>query len=126
MRVCVERIGIGVFAVAHYYTQEGDLVCDPEVTFLRTAEGKWLPLTFEQGGVVYRVAVELDAAERPVRWNESGLRDLVGFCHTWMRNIEEQQGGLAAIERAIEEDQRCAAKAENRGAAGGSLDLGDA
>ncbi len=92
MAVCVERIGQRVYSVAHYYVSNGDMVCDPDMTFLHAETGNWCPLTFEQGGVCYRVAVELDSNEKPAKWREQELRGQVEFANQWMRNIKEQQG----------------------------------
>ena len=39
-----------IFSLAHYYEQNGDLVCDPDVTFLVADQVH--PLTFEQDGVI--------------------------------------------------------------------------
>ena len=95
MALCVERIGeskLGpIFSLAHYHEQNGDLVCDPDVTILRGADGEWYPLTFEQGGVAYRRSAEI-AADGSVRVNRRSQRDLVQFVNVWMRNIREQQG----------------------------------
>lgn len=104
MAVHVERIGHNIYSVAHYYTQNGDLVCDPDVTFLKAETGKWLPLTFEQGGVCHRTAVEVDAAGRPTAYRPGELRSLVQFCNMWMSNMRDQQGGLAAIRAAAGSD----------------------
>lgn len=101
MAVHVERIGDRTYSVAHYYRQNGDMVCDPDVTFLKAETGKWLPMTFEQGGVCHRTAVELDDAGKPASYRPDELRSLVEFCNLWMANIREQQGGLAAIRAAV-------------------------
>jgi hypothetical protein len=91
--VCVEYLeqrSIGpLFSIAHYFEENGDLVPDPDVVFVRAAAG-WAPISF-QNLLAYRVAltfhedgmVEVDAHEQ---------RDLVHFCEQWMRNIAVQQG----------------------------------
>jgi len=76
-----------IFSLAHYYEQNGDLVCDPDVTFL-VAE-KVHPLTFEQGGVVYQVAVHFK--DDAVHLNERIQGQITTFCNQWLRNIAEQQ-----------------------------------
>ena len=87
---CLQQTGLGpLFSVAHYFEQNGDLVPDPDVVFVRAADG-WAPVSF-QNLVAYRIAVtfyedgtvEVDAHEQ---------RDLVQFCNQWMKNIREQQG----------------------------------
>ncbi|QDU73759.1 hypothetical protein Pan97_07580 [Bremerella volcania] len=97
MPVCVEiiaepsqfRNGCFVVAVTHYYESNGDLVTDPEVTFLVTAEKTVFPLTFEQGGVCYRVAAKIENGK--IMFDKAAQRDLALFCNDWMANIAEQQ-----------------------------------
>ena len=67
---CLHRSGLGLhYSVAHYYGQNGDLVPDPDVVFVRPADG-WSPVSF-QNALAYRV---------------------VQFANHWMRNIQEPQG----------------------------------
>ena len=96
MAVHVEQIrtvDLGpIYSVAHYYEQNGDLLCDPDMTFLvASTDNGVYPITFEQGGVTYQEAVEWDGDQikgvRPKR-----QADMTQFANTWMRNIKEQQG----------------------------------
>lgn len=87
---CLHRSGLGLlYSVAHYYEQNGDLVPDPDVVFVRTATG-WAPLSF-QNAVAYRVAVQVHE-DGAIEVDEREQRDLAAFCNHWMRNIQEQQG----------------------------------
>lgn len=83
-----ENLKAHVVAVTHYYEQGGDLVTDPEVTFLVTAKG-FFPMTFEQGGVCYRVYAKIEDGK--LLFNERQQADLTKFCNDWMMNIKEQQ-----------------------------------
>ena len=58
-------------SIAHYYEQNGDLMKDPEMTFLASLKGSVLPMTFEQdGGIpVCQVAMEID--RKSTRLNSS-------------------------------------------------------
>ena len=76
-----------IFSLAHYYEQNGDLVCDPDVTFLAAEQVH--PLTFEQGGVVYQVAVRFE--DNAIHLNERIQGQITTFCNQWLRNIAEQQ-----------------------------------
>ena len=92
MPVSIEQTGEvkqgKIYSVTHYYEQNGDLVTDPDMTFL-VANGCVMPLTFEQGALgIYQVAVQLDKNKYSPRL----LSDLVKFANTWMRNIKQQQG----------------------------------
>jgi hypothetical protein len=76
-----------IFSLAHYYEHQGDLVCDPDVTFL--AADQVHPLTFEQGGVVYQVAVRFE--RQAIHLNERLQSQITQFCNEWLRNVAEQQ-----------------------------------
>lgn len=93
MKVHLEVIGRKgnslVISIAHYYEQNGDLVCDPDVTFLTNGSGVY-PLTFEQGGVIYQEAAVIEDDGR-VRFNQSLQQSITTFCNDWMKNIEAQQ-----------------------------------
>ena len=79
--------GWPIFSLAHYYEQNGDLVCDPDVTFL-VADQVHL-LTFEQGGVVRQVAVQFKG--QAIRLNEQLQGQITEFCNQWLRNLAAQQ-----------------------------------
>jgi len=62
----IERIAGHQVSVAHYYSQNGDLICDPDIV-LFTGYAEWVPISIQQpivclmgrslGG--YRVVAEL-------------------------------------------------------------------
>ncbi len=77
-----------VVSLAHYYEQNGDLVADPDMTFLVSPHGVF-PLTFQQGGL-YQEAVVWDGPK--VRGVRQKLQSqLTTFANGWLRNIREQQ-----------------------------------
>ena len=91
MPVIVEWVGdckLGdVFSIAHYYKQEGDLMADPEMTFLK-ANGKYFPLSIKMDGLgVYREGVIWEDGE-PRYINTREQRDEAVFAGTWMENIK--------------------------------------
>jgi len=82
-----------VYSLAHYFEQEGDLVCDPDMTFFVKRTGDYIevfPLTFEMGGRGCTIGAEADA---------DGLRTINGivqadhayFANKWLQNIKHQQ-----------------------------------
>jgi hypothetical protein len=101
MRLVIEVVGT-LFpngtcevSVAHYGTQNGDSMRDPEITFLVTpnseGEWQWKPLTFLNDYVgVYQVASEYDNfAHLRVR-DAKLVRELEEFAEMWDRNIKHQ------------------------------------
>ena len=98
MPVVVERIGPATFSVGHYYTQNGDRMSDPEMTFWRSEVGSWHPVTYCLSSLgVHRRGMELDDRDQPKRWSPREYADQRRFATTWMRNIKAQQGGVKAL-----------------------------
>lgn len=94
MAVCVERVEHtvhgAIFSVAHYFTQNGDLVSDPDLTVLKGETGDYYPLSY-QDALTYRRAAEF-GEDGSVRVNKAEQADLAHFAGDWMRNIRHQQG----------------------------------
>jgi len=75
MPLVIEKIGEHRLSVAHYYTQMGDLMSDPEIVF-RTDGTTWTPVRYTQHPHVER-------------YDPDGL-DMAGFVKRWDRNLREQ------------------------------------
>ena len=90
---CVGKCNLGqIYSVAHYYEQNGDLMRDPDMQFIKGGDGEYYPISFWQDAPTIR--------DEPVKWvdgdivsyNEKRQAGLVTFANTWMKNIKEQQG----------------------------------
>jgi hypothetical protein len=95
MAVVVEWVGDckrgDVYSIAHYYKQNGDLMADPEMTFLRGEDGRYYPLSIKMDGLgIYREGVVWEDGE-PRYLNAREQRDEAIFAGTWMENIKHQQ-----------------------------------
>ena len=96
MQVHVELIGkcnLGpIYSITHYYKQNGDLMRDPDMGFIKGGDGEYYPISFWQDAPLKR--------EETIIWEDGevvcyyGKRQaaLVTFANTWMKNIKEQQG----------------------------------
>jgi len=97
MAVHVERVAAKdpgpVFSVTHYYEQNGDLMRDPDMEFLRGADGGYYPISFWQDGAptLRREAVEW-VGDRIRGYRPRMQADLAAFANQWLANIKEQQG----------------------------------
>jgi hypothetical protein len=97
MAVCVEAVGTTpqgalIVSIAHYYEQNGDLMADPEITFVVGRDDYVFPVSYKQDGLgIDREYVRWEDGK--VFWNLKAQNDLAGFCTTWMRNIKDQQFG---------------------------------
>jgi hypothetical protein len=79
-----------IYSFAHYYTQNGDLVSDPDMTFAVNINHPEfvIPFTF-QDSFKYSEAIFI----REGRWiiKERLQADLASFANSWMKNIRWQQ-----------------------------------
>ena len=99
MAVHVDRLSETVYSVAHYYSQNGDRCCDPDMTFHRTDSGQWIPVTY-QDSFGYQVAVYFEDGKIS-KFAPGRVRANRTFAATWMENIRNQQNGAMCIRRAI-------------------------
>ncbi len=87
-----------LYAVAHRYEVNGDLVPDPDVEFyvvddpVEPARKAVYPTAIDHGPLGYRRHVHFDSTGQPVRVASRGQVDLAIFCDLWMTNIAIQQG----------------------------------
>ncbi len=99
MPLVIEWIGSGPYetelvSVAHYYTQNGDAMRDPEIVFSLSKLGYWMPMSFLQDNLgLYQEAVTI--RDDSFFFKAALIRDLQEFAKTWDRNLAEQ-GFLAA------------------------------
>lgn len=90
-----------VYSMMHYYTQYGDLMRDPEMTFAVDFDnGKIIPLTFRQdgaawvpGGTMYQEVFTPDGKSYRPRL----LTDLDKFLAQWTTNIINQRFSLEKL-----------------------------
>ena len=81
-----------IYSIAHYYKQNGDLMRDPDMEFIKGGDGEYYPISFWQDAPPVR--------DEPLTWengemigyNEKRQASLVTFANMWMKNIKEQQG----------------------------------
>ena len=104
MPVSVDRLDESRFAVAHNYVQNGDVIADPDVEFLRLDADRWIVVAIQHPppAPYQRLAVYDNG-----QWRASASRQQVSsanaFVASWMKRIIEQQGGTRAIRRYIEQ-----------------------
>ena len=97
MAVHVENINTlpagPIFSITHYYEQNGDLMSDPDMTFLKGFDGNYYPLSFQQDnvGLYQDVVAEYDDKGNILKYRPRLQMDLVSFANMWMKNIKEQQ-----------------------------------
>jgi len=91
----LERHEPNVFSLTHYYTQNGDLMSDPDVTFLIHRHERSLslyPLSITQSalGIYDEVAFLNDKRDGLKSIKPSPMKDIADFCNVWASNILAQ------------------------------------
>jgi Domain of unknown function (DUF6908) len=87
-----------LYAIAHRYEANGDLVPDPDVEFYVVDDvdapgGKAVyPAAIDHGPLGYYRYIHFDSVSQPVRVAPRGQAELARFCDVWLRNIAFQQG----------------------------------
>ena len=87
------RIGNQIISVAHYYKQNGDLMADPEVTFMKIetdGNTEFFPLSYKQASLGMDREYVIFEDEK-IRFDRSKQNDLKNFCNNWFKNIADQQ-----------------------------------
>ena len=90
---CGNQCNLGViYSVAHYYEQNGDLMRDPDMEFIKGSDGEYYPISFWQDAPPIRKEVVVWKDGEIIGWMGKEQAELVTFANTWMKNIKEQQG----------------------------------
>ncbi|MCH7761821.1 hypothetical protein IIA15_10560 [candidate division TA06 bacterium] len=101
MELVIEYIGEGprglpAVSVAHYYTQNGDLMRDPEMVFEvgdpTFGDFQWGPTYFRQDGglAIEQEAVFTDPETKKVMVRPKLIKSLRSFARTWSKNLKAQ------------------------------------
>jgi len=91
MAVSIEYIGNNIYSIAHYYEQNGDLMADPEMTFLKGDDGNFYPCSFRNDGTGFnRESVIFANGEFKGYYPKAQTEDK-NFANMWLMNIKEQQ-----------------------------------
>ena len=79
-------------SVAHYYEQNGDLMADPEMIFLKARDNKYYPIYTKMDAVGFVRETVLFESGTIKGFYKDSQRDQVQFANMWMTNIKHQQG----------------------------------
>lgn len=89
----VTKCSLGViYSVAHYYKQNGDMMRDPDMQFIKGGDGEYYPISFWQDAPPIRNEVVVWEDGEITGWMGKEQAELATFANTWMKNIKEQQG----------------------------------
>lgn len=85
--------GMPIYSMMHYYTQNGDMMRDPDITFAVDREGgRILPLTYQQDGCPFTKYGTLyqEVFPAPGQYVPGYLSSIDTFLRTWTQNIIDQ------------------------------------
>ena len=94
MPVVVEQVGENQLSIAHYYEQNGDLMADPEIVFLKKEYSygvEYYPIYERMSGLGSDVELVIFENRKP-KMISNLQKQTASFCTTWMRTITMQQG----------------------------------
>ena len=94
MPVVVEQVGENQISIAHYYEQNGDLMADPEIVFLKKEYSygvEYYPIYERMSGLGSDVELVIFENRKP-KMISNLQKGAASFCTTWMRTITMQQG----------------------------------
>ena len=96
MPVHVERGGhckLGrQYSITHYYEQNGDLMRDPDMEFIKGSDDEYYPISFWQDAPLIRNEVVVWKDGEITGWMGKEQAALATFANIWLKNIKEQQG----------------------------------
>jgi len=88
----IDKCNLGfIYSFAHYGLLNGDLMKDPEMTFLKIAKNdKFIPLSYQNDYLnVFIECINLDSGN--IVYYQKRLLDQIIFTETWIKNIKSQQ-----------------------------------
>ncbi|MBW4533703.1 MAG: hypothetical protein KME09_07165 [Pleurocapsa minor HA4230-MV1] len=98
MPLVLERLEPHVISLSHYYQQNGDLMADPDLTFLvrPSVDNQTLllfPLMYRLDGLgLYQELAFLnDQRDQILSFKSRSMADVASFCNQWAINIQAQQ-----------------------------------
>lgn len=97
MAVSVYGVDYDQYSVTHYFEQNGDLVPDPDMVFLKEEAhedfggNRYYPVSYQNSMGTYQRALHFNARGEPASFNPHMMRDMARFANDWMKNIKMQQ-----------------------------------
>ena len=94
MPVVVEQVGENQISIAHYYEQNGDLMADPEIVFLKKEYSygvEYYPIYERMSGLGSDIELVIFKNRKPKLISRL-QKQAASFCTDWMRTITMQQG----------------------------------
>ena len=98
MPLTVEHLSGNRIAVSHYYSQDGDMIADPDMEFVFDNENETLTAVTYQQGSFYQTT------ETPNGINKTLERELNSFANQWFRN-NDSYGFVKEVQKVLWQDE---------------------
>ena len=99
-----DHFGNPVYSMMHWYTQNGDLMRDPDITFSVDRENhRILPLTYQMDALGQYQEVFIQR-EGKTLYSRRLMVDLDRFLWQWLKNIQEQGFDPAIIANPVKKE----------------------
>lgn len=95
MRLVIEKVTKHCISVAHYYSQNGDAMRDPEIVFwinpkATNPDDCWYPTVYQQDGLgIYQELIKFENGS-PKTFRKTAQKDAARFADTWAKNLIAQ------------------------------------
>lgn len=91
MPLSIEVIGKNLVSVTHYYEQNGDLVCDPDMVFFTGygVQDGWVPVHYQANTGCLLKASWIEDGEI-IRFDVQAQAEQASFANLWARNLQVQ------------------------------------
>lgn len=100
MPLVIERIGGDEYSIGHYYWQNGDRMCDPEITFTVDSKSHLIDvLTYQLDALGIYQKVYADDQKR---FSRKLCTELNQFLYDWLKNIKHQ--GFYELKEKIKDE----------------------
>jgi hypothetical protein len=96
MPLTIERHGSRV-TLTHYFSQNGDLIPDPDMEFEMLSEHIWYPVAIQFATGAYRRAMEIRDGKKFV--NPREVCEQIQFSRMWAQNLIDQGFQSGEVER---------------------------
>ena len=80
-----------IFSISHYFEQNGDLMRDPDMEFIKGGDSEYYPISFWQDAPPIRTEVVVWKDCKITGWMSKEQAKLATFSNKWMKNIRLQQ-----------------------------------
>jgi len=81
-----------IYSITHYFEQNGDLMKDPDMEFLKTPDGEYYPVFFQKDVGVPTFQEAINFKKNGKAFIDNNIQNkLVPFANIWLKNIKEQQ-----------------------------------